>query len=129
MEGIEKLEKELQEMDDYNVTAIFDYLKTREDLYEYFKNEEKSLKQMYEYICDKARLQMKNNVAMIDNNVVYLWAVNYYLKSNEELGLKEKKVMPPTVEEVIEKINRKNDAKKDEKKDTTQLNLFKDGDN
>lgn len=129
MEGLERLEDEVLEMNDYNISAIFDYLKTRTDLYENFKNEEKSIKQMYKYICDKARKQQKNNVAMIADKVVYLWAVTYFNKSNEELGLNEKKVMPPTPAEVLEKENKKKD-KKEEKapeektSDNNQITLF-----
>ena len=88
------------------------------------------MKQMYKYICDKARKQQKNNVAMIADKVVYLWAVTYFNKSNEELGIKkEKKVMPPSADEVIKKIDEKNAKKEDEKKaeDKTkdsQITLF-----
>ena len=91
MEGIERLEKQLQEMDDDNVTAIFEYLKTRTDLDEFYKKEEKTMKGMYDYVCSKARKKMKNNVAMVADNVVYLWAVTYFTKSNEELGIQKKK--------------------------------------
>lgn len=67
MEGIEKLEKEVLEMDDYNVTQIFNYLKTRIDLQDKFNNSEKSTKEMYEYVCDNARKRMKNYVAMVQD--------------------------------------------------------------
>lgn len=43
-----------------------------------------------------------------------LWAITYFNKSNEELGFKEKKVMPPTPAEVIEKEDKKK-AKKEKK--------------
>lgn len=129
MDGIERLQAEVLEMNDYNVTGIFDYLKTRKDLYEKFNNEEKSIKEMYKYICDKAKKLAKNNVAMVNDKVVYLWAFTYFSKSNEELGLKEKKVMPPTPAEVMEKENKKK-AKKEEKApeekkpDDDQITLF-----
>lgn len=114
MEGLERLEAEVLEMNDYNISAIFDYLKTRTDLYDNFNKEEKSIKQMYKFICDKAKKQQKNNVAMIADRVVYLWAVTYFSKSNEELGLNEKKVMPPSADEVIKNIEKK-ESKKEEK--------------
>lgn len=125
MEGIERLENEVLEMNNYNVSVIFDYLKSREDLIEYFNNEEKSIKQMLEYIYEKARKQQRGNVAMISDNVVYLWAITYFSKSNEELGLKVKKVMPPTSTEVVEKIE-KNQTKKEEKvlEENNQITLF-----
>ena len=109
MENIERLETEALEMNDSSVSAVFNYLKKRKDLYEKFNNKEKSLKQMWDYICDKARKMSKNNVAVVQDNLVFIWAVNYFYKSNKELGIKEKKnkkVMPPSADEVIEKINK-----------------------
>lgn len=129
MEGLERLETEVLEMNDHNISAIFDYLKTRNDLYEKFNNKEKSIKQMYKYICNKAKNLSKNNVAMVNDRVVYLWAITYFSKSNEELGLKEKKVMPPTSAEVVEKENKKT-TKKEEKtpeekrQENNQITLF-----
>ena len=57
MEGLERLEAEVLEMNNCNISAIFDYLKTRTDLYEYFNNKEKSIKQMYKFIYEKERKQ------------------------------------------------------------------------
>lgn len=128
MEGLERLENEVLEMNNCNISAIFDYLKTRTDLYEKFNNEEKSIHQMYEFIYEKARKQKVDNVAMISDRVVYLWAVTYLLKSNDELGLKEKRVMPPTPAEVIkenEKKTKKEETKPEEKKlEDNQITLF-----
>lgn len=50
MEGLERLETEGLEMNNNNISAIFEYLKTRNELYENFNNEEKSIKQMYKFI-------------------------------------------------------------------------------
>lgn len=130
MEGLERLEAEVLEMNNYNISAIFDYLKTRTDLYENFNNEEKSIKQMYKFIYEKARKQKQDNVAMIADKVVYLWVVTYFSKSNEELGLNEKKVMPPTPAEVLEKEKNKKSKKEEKaqpeekKSDDSQLTLF-----
>lgn len=128
MEGLERLESEVLEMNNCNISAIFDYLKTREDLYEKFNNDEKSIHQMYEFIYEKARKQKVDNVAMISDRVVYLWAVTYFLKSNDELGLKEKRVMPPTPDEVIkdnEKKTKKEETKPEERKlEDNQITLF-----
>ena len=60
MEGIERLETEVLEMNDSSVSAVFNYLKTRKDLYEKFNNKEKTIKEMWNYICDKARKMSKN---------------------------------------------------------------------
>ena len=128
MEGLEKLEAEVLEMNNYNISAIFDYLKTRTDLYEYFNNKEKSIKQMYEFIYEKARKQKKDNVAMIADKVVYLWAVTYFCKKNEELGIKEKRVMPPTPVEVLkkeaEKKAKKEELEKRKEEKDNQISIF-----
>ena len=131
MEGLERLEAEILELNDYNVSTIFNYLKTKTELYEKFNNSEKSLKQMYSYICDMARKQSKNNVAMIADRVVYLWATNYFNKSNEELGLNKPKSNASITKET-KKENEKNKVvevkeeleKEEVKKANDQLTLF-----
>ena len=130
MEGLERLEAEVLEMNNNNISAIFEYLKTRNELYESFNNEEKSIKQMYKFIYDKAAKQKIDNVAMISDRIVYLWAVTYFSKSNEELGLKEEpKVMPPSADEVIKNIEKKKSKKEekapeDNKQKDNQITLF-----
>ena len=94
MDGLERLEKEAVEMNNHNVILIFNYIKEKESLRDKFNNEEKTIKGMYEFICNKARTVSQNNVAMIQDNIVYLWAMAYFNKTNEELGI-NKKVSPP----------------------------------
>lgn len=125
MEGLERLEKEVLEMNNNNILAIFEYLKTRTDLYEKFDNSEKSIKQMYKFICEKAKKQAINNVAMINDKMVYLWAVTYFNKINSELGLNETpKVMPPSVKEVIKNIEKKEKENETKKDNLEQITLF-----
>lgn len=122
MEGLERLQGQVEELNDYNIANIWDYLKTRKELYGKFNNEEKSINQMYEYICDKASKVRKGNVAMVADRVVYLWAVTYFNKTNEELGLYTKKLAPKKVE-VTENIQDK--PKKEENKiEDNQTSLF-----
>lgn len=124
MEGLKRLDTEVLELNDYNVSAIFNYLKEREDLIDKFDNEEKSLKEMYKYICDKARKKAVNNVAMIDDRVVYLWAVTYFTKSNEELGLKKENVKTKK-EDTTKKVEDKQLVeKKEDKKEDNQISMF-----
>lgn len=123
MEGLERLEAEVLEMNNSSISVIFDYLKTRTDLYEKFNNEEKSMQQMYDFIYEKAKKQKQGNVAMVSDRVVYLWAVTYFNISNEELGLQDEKVMPPTSNEVIKKIENKKNKKEENPKDD-QITLF-----
>lgn len=125
MEGLERLEKEVLEMNNNNILAIFEYLKTRTDLYEKFNNSEKSIKQMYKFICEKAKKQAINNVAMINGKMVYLWAVTYFNKINSELGLNETpKVMPPSAKEVIKNIEKKEKESETKKDNLEQITLF-----
>lgn len=124
MEGIERLEAEVLEINNSNVTAIFEYLKTRNDMAEYFNNKEKNIKQMYKFIYNKASKQKIDNVAMISDRMVYLWAVTYFTKSNEELGLKdEKKEIKPAVKnnEDKEKVLEEKVCSKNQ---DTQISLF-----
>ena len=124
MEGIERLEKEVAEMDDYNIFAIWEYLKKREDLYDKFDNEEKTAEGLYDYVYDKAsQKKTKRRMAMVADNVVYLWAVNYFTKSNEELGIKEKKkTQSPTNK--ANKTIKKEEEKQEEKPNDEQISIF-----
>ena len=98
MEGKERLEQETIEMNNYNVVLIFNYIKDKDELQEKFDNEEKTIKGMYEFICGKAKTLAQNGVAAVNDKVVYLWAITYFCKSNEELGRKkeEKKIKSAT---------------------------------
>ena len=119
MEGIERIEKQVLKLNNYNILKIFTYLKTKKELYKNFNNEEKSIKQMYDFICDKAEKQKVGRVAMIDDKVVYLWAVMYFMKSNEELGLnKQETITPPTKTTNVEQ------KKKTKKENNNQISLF-----
>lgn len=123
MEGIDRLEAEVIELDNYSITKIFNYLKTRKDLYEKFNNEEKSMDQMYDYIYNKAKKYEHKRMAMIDDPVVYLWAVTYFIKSNEELGIKAEKEVAPSENEEIKELD-KDRTKKEKEDEDNQITLF-----
>lgn len=123
MEGLERLETEVIELDNYSITKIFNYLKTRTDLYEKFNNEEKSMDQMYDYIYNKAKKHEHKRMAMIDDPVVYLWAVTYFIKSNEELGIKAEKEVAPSENEEIKELD-KDSTKKEKEDEDNQITLF-----
>lgn len=62
-------------------------------------------------------------MAMVADNVVYLWAVNYFTKSNEELGIKEKKkTQSPTNK--ANKTIKKEEEKQEEKPNDEQISIF-----
>lgn len=119
MEGIERLEKETLEMNDHNVILIFDYIKNKEELQNKFNNEEKSIKGMYDFICCKARSLAVQNVAMVNDKIVYLWAMTYFNKSNEELGITKKNT-------ILVKDEKKVEAKKEkvQEENNSQVSLF-----
>lgn len=122
MEGLERLQLEVEEMNDFNVSNIWEYLKNRQDMHIKFNNAEKSINQMYEYICNKARKQSKNNVAIVADRIVYLWAVTYFNRSNEELDLNKKS-------ENLTPTKPKNEEKKEDKEVQEKQNTIKTEDN
>ena len=76
---------------------------------------------MFEYVYEKARALKQGNVAMVNDQVVYLWATNYFKYTDEELGIKKQNVMPPSADEVIKKEEKK--AKKEDQK-SSQISMF-----
>ena len=121
MEGIERLELEVLEMNNFSVSNMFNNIKNKPELQEKFNNKEKTIKGMYEYVYEKARALQQGNVAMVNDQVVYLWATNYFKYTNEELGIKKQNVMPPSADEVIKKEEKK--AKKEDQK-SSQISMF-----
>ena len=97
---------------------------------EAFLNEEKNLKDMATYIKDLARKQATNNVAVIEDAVVFQWAKDYFNKSNEELGIK--KIEAKNNTETVEKdefgsifdLNNTNKNMENKKEEVEQITLF-----
>ena len=121
MEGIKRLEQEALEMNDHNVILIFDYIKNKEELQDKFNNEEKTIKGMYDFIGSKAKNLAIRNVAMVNDRIVYLWAMAYFNKSNEELGINKKNLI--SKKEIKKPEETKEEHKKENKKDD-QVSLF-----
>ncbi len=122
MEGKERLEQETIEMNNYNVVLIFNYIKDKDELQEKFDNEEKTIKGMYEFICGKAKTLAQNGVAAVNDKVVYLWAITYFCKSNEELGIKkEEKKIKSVTDASKESIS---DKEKGIKESDEQVSIF-----
>ncbi|MDO5555245.1 MAG: Cas9 inhibitor AcrIIA9 family protein [Clostridia bacterium] len=119
MTGVERLQELSLAENDVNISKIVDYLITRPDLDNFYLSEEKSLKQMMKVITDKAKKSAVNNCAMIEDKVVYVWAVMYFITSNEKLGLNK-------IEPEVKVETKKEEPKQDEKKlkDTSQINMF-----
>ena len=82
-------------------------------MYERYLNEEKTPEQMWQYITKKAKEQSINNCAVIDDRVVYVWAISYFLATNEALSL-------TTADTSKSKEEPKKEAKKETKKTKTK---------
>ena len=108
MNGIERIKTLASQVTDKCVIKIVDYLITREDMNDKYLNEEKNLRQMLEYIKSRAKEHKENNVAIIDDEQVYNWAIHYFDETNEEL-----KIDLPTssVDNKENKIQIKNNSK------------------
>lgn len=128
MQGIERIKTLAAEIKDKALLKIIEYLLSREDMNEKYLNEEKSLKQMVDFIKGQAQKQANNGMAMIEDEVVYGWAIHYFDEPNEKLELKittlNNKIVK-TKEEPIKKAK----ADKNKSKDTKwvaegQLTLF-----
>lgn len=87
MEGLKRIEILASEIKDEALLEIIKYLLSREDMNEKYLNEEKSLKQMIEFIKGEARKKAQNNVAILKDEEVFSLAIHYWDESNEDLGL------------------------------------------
>ena len=124
MEGIERLELEVIEMNNFSVSNIFNNIKNKPELQEKFNNKEKTIKGMYEYVYEKARALQQGNVAMVNDQVVYLWATNYFKYTNEELGITKKWLKPETNKKESKKEDKKEEKKAEKKEDNPQISMF-----
>ena len=116
MTGIERLRILSEGTKNQALIKVIDYLETRKDMYEKYLNEEKTPEQMWQYITKKAKEQSINNCAVIDDRVVYVWAISYFLATNESLNLNT----TDTSKEASKKEAKKIKTKKSEKQFSEQ---------
>lgn len=117
MEGLERIKILASEVTNKPLLKVVDYLLTRNDMNEKYLNEEKSLKQMISFIRKEAEKEQEDGMAMIEDVVVYGWAIHYFDESNEKLGLVKKEVK----EEKNETISNIEAKKIETKEDKVQL--------
>ena len=91
MDGIERIKQLAADIKDEALLEIINYLISRKDMNEKFLNEEKSLKQMVNFIRSEAQKLAKDNMAMVKDDIVFGWAIHYFDETNEQLGLTETK--------------------------------------
>lgn len=122
MNGIERLKSMIEGPFEKPLFKIFLYLKSREDMYDKYLNEEKSMSQMYDYIKNEARKQAKNGVAIIEDSVVYGLAIHYFDESNEDLGLNKKEI--PKLEKPKKDTAEKEKVETPKDEEREQVSLF-----
>lgn len=130
MNGIERLSEMIKGQKDKYLQIIVNHLMLQTEMSEAFLNEEKNLKDMATYIKDLAKKQATNNVAVIEDEVVFQWAKDYFNKSNEELGIK--KIEAKNKTETVEKdefgsifdLNNSNKNTENKKEEIEQITLF-----
>lgn len=130
MNGIERLSEMIKGQKDKYLQIIVNHLMLQTEMSEAFLNEEKNLKDMATYIKDLARKQATNNVAVIEDAVVFQWAKDYFNKSNEELGIK--KIEAKNITETVEidefgsifDLNNSNKNTENKKEEIEQITLF-----
>jgi len=116
MTGIERLRILSEGTKNNALIKVLDYLETRKDMYDKFLNEEKTPNQMWQFITQKAKEQSINNCAVIDDRVVYVWAISYFLATNEALGLNNNQISKSKEDTKNETKKTKSKSKKSEEK-------------
>lgn len=120
-EGMERIKILASDVKDNAVLEIVNYLLSREDMNEKYLNEEKSLKEMLEYIRSKAKIKAVNNMAIIKDEEVFSWAIHYFDETNNGLKINSTE---NKVEQKNEKVVDKNKNVKKEWISEGQLTLF-----
>ncbi len=113
MEGIERIKKLSQEIDNQKIKKIVEYLINREDMDEKYLNEEKNLKDMWSFIYEEVKKTRENNeeCIILDDEEVYGLAIHYFDETNEALGIKtSKKETKREKKQEIQKEEKKADA-------------------
>ena len=118
MNGIERLKKLAEGQENPPLLRVIEYLVNIDELDEMYLNVDKSLKSMVDYIKDMAKKLSKDGYFCFEDTTVYEWAINYWSKSDEELGIKRVIPTPKTKAEVTR------DEVIPEVKQVGQLSLF-----
>ena len=89
MNGYDRLKLQYKENlnPDKALIEIIKYLLNQPEMSDIYLKDEKNIKEMMDYIKSKAKEQAVNSVAIIEDQNVYEWAIEYYIKTNEELGI------------------------------------------
>ena len=131
MNGFERLKEQIKDQEDIALKQTVDYLLSREDMEQKYLNEEKSLKEMAEFIRKKGTKHLQNGWNYITNEVVYAWAIMYFSLPNKFLQIekhetKNKETKKAKSNIVIDNVVSLEEAKKQIKKkeEVAQITLF-----
>lgn len=105
-------------------TAVLKYLEENasDALVEKINSGNKTLEQCFAYIREQAQQEAKNNCAMIEDKVVYGWAVHFFEEDEIEAEVKVKAKATPEPKEIVKKTEKK--QAKTVEKNEEQLSLF-----
>lgn len=111
MKGVDRLKKLAEGQENPSLLKVIEYLVNIDELDEMYLNVDKSLKSMVDYIKNQANKLSKDGYCWVEDTTVYEWAVNYWSKSDEELGIKKITPTPKTKtkvtrDEVIPEVKR-----------------------
>ena len=89
MNGYERIKSQYLEHTnkDKHLGEIVRQLMKHQNMNELYLNEEKNLEGMMKLINKRAKEQAVNNVAIVQDDVVFGWAIDYFSNSDEQLGL------------------------------------------
>ena len=105
MEGIERIKALASEIKDPALLKVVEYLLSREDMNDKYLNESKSLKSMVDFIKGQAKKQAKNGMAMIEDEVVYGWAIHYWDENNRDQRKNLETKLPVLKRGGVQKVN------------------------
>ena len=105
-------------------TAVLKYLEDNasDALAEKINNGNKTLAQCFAYIMGKAQKETMNNCAIMEDKVMYGWAVHFVEEDKIEAEVKVKAKAIPEPKEIIKKTEKK--QAKTVEKNEEQLSLF-----
>lgn len=121
LDGLERIKELSSEVTNKPLLKVVKYLLTREDMNEKYLNEEKTLKQMVNFIKNEVQKTAKDGWNCLEDEEVYSLAIHYWDESNKNLKIENDS------EEDDEKIEKPESKKKSQKKEWVaegQLSLF-----
>lgn len=107
-------------------TAVLKYLEENasDALVEKINSGEKTLGQCFVYIKDQAKKEAQSGCAMIEDKVVYGWAVHFFEEDDIEVNDKGKTKPIPEPKEIVKKTETQKKPNKTVEKNEEQLSLF-----